>query len=535
MGPAQAVRHGLCTTALKGFFQDCCATHEQRALDRSASTARRAQSLAAVVALACGLAAGCASVETADAPVSAADGDEAIAQTEWVEGAQVAMDVNGPAGETPESATQQAATAGAAATQAAAVEPPGTVAIDGSLTTRYIGRAGDGYHDQDIYTLLSAQVGDPDEDPYSAYILGRLSMDLDGDSGGEDSPFYSLEDTYDHSVNGHLYEAYVDFQDAGLDLMRAGRQTLVETPAYVRFDGATLETSPEGDDRRQYGVYGGQTVHEYESSPEGDSVFGVYVANRMWKGGRTRLDYMHLDDEQQLGSDANDLLSAQVQQNFGRDLYLKSGYSLLESEPREFDARATWTPAESGWMVQTSYYELLQSEGSLAEEIDPFYQTLQQLYPFWLSRLLVSKILDSGYSIEGGADVRRVDDSADEGEFNRDYERYHLTGTVNDWCLPGLALALTGDYWTADGSDTNSFGLDLTRELSEMVRGSIGSYYQLYKNDFLLGEERDDVRTYYAAVRYRPEKRLTWAFGFEYEDSEEGDFETLTAKATWHF
>jgi len=484
------------------------------------------------VSLGCGLTSACSSADTVEpAPAVAARGEEST-EGEWTEGGQVATEVDGGP---QDQAIEEDAEAAAPATEGEEAEGPGEIAFDGTLTTRYIGRTSGGYHDNDLYTMLGATVGDPEEDPYSGYVLGRLSQDLDGDQGEEDSPFFSLEDTYDHSLNGRLYEAYVDFHDAGLDLLRAGRQALYETPAYVRFDGAALETAQAGDDDHAFGAYGGRTVHEYQSSPEGDAVYGGYASNSLWKGGRTRLDYMHLEDEQQLGNEQNELWAAQVQQAFGREVHLKSGYSWLEGAPREFDARATWVPDETGWLVQGSYYELLQTEGSLAEELDPFFDTLQEFFPFSLSRVLLSKTFEEGYVLEGGADVRRVDDSEDEGEFNRDYERYHLTGTVEDFAVEALALSLTGDYWTSDGSDTNSWGVDLTREMSDELRASIGSFYQLYKNDFLLDEEREDVRTVYVSVRYRPEKHLTWGLGLEHEDSDIGDFNTLTARSTWHF
>lgn len=514
-----------------------------------ASRRHRALGRAALAALVCALVGACAADDTLDEPVSSVP-EGGATQTEWSEGGQVSTEVVGTEAAQPDAQEEPAQQAVHDAVtdrrgepfpepewaQPADEEPapPGTLAVDGSLTTRYIGRWSGGDHDNDIYSLLSAQIGDPEHDPYTGYILGRVSKDLDG-SAGENSPFASLEDTYDNSLNGRLYEAYVDFNDAGLDLLRVGRQALYDTPAYVRFDGVAAATEPGGSDRHQIGVYGGQTVHEYESSPDGDSVVGAYVANSMWKGGKTRVDYMHLEDEQQLGSDNNDLWAAQLQQAVGREVFLKGGYQLLENEPREFDARATWTPTDSGWVVQGSYYELMQTEGSLAEELDPFFDTLQQYFPYSLSRLLLSKTFDAGYSLEGGADLRRVDDAQDEGDFNRDYDRYHLTGTVEDFCVPDLTLAVTGDYWTSNGSDANSMGFDLTREFSQTFRGSFGSYYQLYKNDFLLDEERQDVRTYYVAVRYKPEKRLTWGLGFEHEDSDVGDFDTLTARSTWNF
>ena len=45
-----------------------------------------------------------------------------------------------------------------------------------------------------------------------------------------------------------------------------------ETPEWVRYDGVQVETEPGGSGRQVYGFYGGQTVHYWESSPEGDGL-----------------------------------------------------------------------------------------------------------------------------------------------------------------------------------------------------------------------------------------------------------------------
>jgi hypothetical protein len=68
------------------------------------------------------------------------------------------------------------------------------------------------------------------------------------------------------------------------------------------------------------------------------------------------------------------------------------------------------------------------------------------------------------------------------------------------------------------------------------VRASLGSYYALFKNDFLLGTDRQDVRTYYLSLKYIVDPRLTWSLGVDHEESSDVDnFDTLTAKATWRF
>jgi hypothetical protein len=57
----------------------------------------------------------------------------------------------------------------------------------------------------------------------------------------------------------------------------------------------------------------------------------------------------------------------------------------------------------------------------------------------------------------------------------------------------------------------------------------------LFKNDFLLGTERQDVRTYYVLLRLRQDPRLSWSFGYDYEDADIDDFQSLTVKASWRF
>ena len=43
----------------------------------------------------------------------------------------------------------------------------------------------------------------------------------------------------------------------------------------------------------------------------------------------------------------------------------------------------------------------------------------------------------------------------------------------------------------------------LSREMSEKLKLSFGSYYSLYKYDLFLVSERDDVRTYYLRLRWK--------------------------------
>ena len=132
-------------------------------------------------------------------------------------------------------------------------------------------------------------------------------------------------------------------------------------------------------------------------------------------------------------------------------------------------------------------------------------------------------------------DVRLVSDSGDVGEFNRDWERYYVTTTLNDLPAQHLALSLTADRWDDDDRDTSSFGADLSYDADERWRGALGTYYSLYKYQLLEFDEREDVRTYYARASYELSARLELELLYEFEDDDLDTYNTLRLGARWQF
>ena len=98
--------------------------------------------------------------------------------------------------------------------------------------------------------------------------------------------------------------------------------------------------------------------------------------------------------------------------------------------------------------------------------------------------------------IDAGFDMRRVTESGNVGDFNRDWERHYTTATLHDLGAEGLALSVTADRWNGDDNDTSSLGADVSYA-EDRWRACVGSYYSLYKHELLELAERDDVRTYY--------------------------------------
>jgi hypothetical protein len=407
--------------------------------------------------------------------------------------------------------------------------PPGFV--HGSLSMVYRDRGTGSERDRDSYALLDLEMGNEDKDPWTATIVGRVNNDF-GDDGGK---FASPESTFASNLTAQLYEAYVALRDVpSMEIVALGRQEQVETPAWVRYDGASLVTSPGGSGKQSFGFYGGQTVHFWESSPEGDALIGGWWVDHPWKGGRARLDWMHIEDDTITGSPENDLYAVQLKQDVAESTRVQGDYSWLGGTPRDRRLAAIWNDAETDMLVQGSYYELLSTQFELTEELDPFSPTLFAQFPYRQTAVVASKSWDDDFDLDGGVDVRRVTDQSDVGDFNRDFERYHVTGTRHHVFTDKLSLGLTGELWDSGGTSQQSWGLDATHEWSRL-RASLGTYYALFKNDFFSGEERDHVRTWYAALRYLTVSRTTWTLGYDLEDTSEGNFHTVRLGAIWRF
>lgn len=405
------------------------------------------------------------------------------------------------------------------------------VPVHGSLWTRLRGRRTNDAEDLDLYTTLNLDVGDEKRHPYTAHVGGRLWWDV----GGSGSIFSGLEDTHDGDLTGKLYDAYVDAHEVdSLEVLRLGRQQLWETPEFVVFDGVRVETEALGPGI-ELGAYGGLPTHFYESSSSGDLVAGVFGRARPWKGGRVRLDWMHLEDEYRLGSYDNDLLGVNVWQTLGKQLTLEGEYTRLEERDRDARLTANYVDRASDLSLQVSFYRLLEEQRDFALAADPFFASLQELSPYSQVGLLASKAVTESLDLDVGVDVRRLDDSSDEAEFNHEFEHYFANASFSDLGRDDLSLTLTADYWEDDQQDVSTWGADLTHQIDAELRGSLGSYYSLYKYDLFLDSERDDVRTYYLKLRWERSKALRWDAAIEYEDDDLEEYTTMRLGARWTF
>jgi hypothetical protein len=443
----------------------------------------------------------------------------------------------GPAGPSVGAAVSPSSPVGAAETPSDVPAPePSPAWIRGTLQSRFIQRWTADDSDLDLYEVLALDFGDEQNDAWTGHTTARLAWDLDGPS----SLYGSLEDTEDGPVDVQLYDAYAETHDRGAwSDIRLGRQFLYDTPAVMWFDGAFAQTKEYGGPRWTTGVYGGATVHEWESAHSGDWVGGLFGEVHATKWTKLRADWLHVEDETLLAAHQNDLLGLALFHDEGGRLRWDARYSRLEDNDRDASVGATWFDVDRGFTFQATHYRLLQAQQSLALELDPFFNQLLTLYPYDETRLNATKSIGAHVQLLGGIDYRHVADSADQGPYNHDFDREFLTTTF-DKLLPGeLTVSLTGEVWNGDDSDIQTWGADLSRQWKtsskRLVEVNLGSFYSLFKFDPFAGSESENVRTYYTSLRYRMSDTHTLLLRYEHEDQDIGNFDSLRWGWSWRF
>jgi len=99
----------------------------------------------------------------------------------------------------------------------------------------------------------------------------------------------------------------------------------------------------------------------------------------------------------------------------------------------------------------------------------------------------------------------------------------------------GLDLGAIGEVWVSDGSDVETWGLDLERSFGAELDAALGTIFALYKFDSATEEERENVRTWYLRLRWKSSKSTTFDAEYDFEDADGTDFHTLRLGGTWRF
>lgn len=376
--------------------------------------------------------------------------------------------------------------------------------IQGTLTLRYRYRATSTDSDSDLYQFLTLSYGDPQKDAYTAALSARFAEDLDGNQSVRGYyPFTSLDDSYRSSATQRLYAAYLEARppDSGITV-RAGRQTLEDVPEAVLMDGALVRL--QVGSHVQLSMFGGIPVNLFESSPQGDAMYG---ASAEWipdpsLPGRYRVEYLHITDNNLFGLHKDNLIGISMDEGAGIFRF-HARYTLLEGTSHDLVARLSGSFPDAGFLVDfQGTYNFHQVE-ALSYALDPFASFMMALEPYVDLVARASKSFGEIVAVDASFTSRQLIRQGVETTYNHAFKRVEVTPKLLNWPLPGITVSLSGDFWDSSAATFSTLGGDVSWALHRDIVLSAGSSYALYSIDAFTGEEHDRVRLYTASLRWK--------------------------------
>lgn len=417
--------------------------------------------------------------------------------------------------------------------------------VHGRLSLKYRLRwqvSKDGHaSDNDLYQVLSADIGNRKKHLITAHFSLRVSEDLDGEHNSSGGFVYdSLQDSYSSRVHGDVYYAYAELHRVlFIESARVGRQTLDESPVVFHFDGARVDTMEwKKVFSLQAGAYAGIPVHYYESSWRGDSIYGAWVQAKPWTGARFRAEYTRIRDAFKGGTQRDELACFSGWQTIGDVFTVHARYSLLEGRSRDHLLRGDLYVADWDFRVNASWYRLYHTTKLTSLDTDFFTWTLHSYFPYDQFQLLVAKGFAKHINLQAGAELRAVSPYDEEGPGNRSFQRYFFSPGILDWPINGLSASATLEYWNVKHSssgDQKSAGFEVSYKGKHGLKLTAGSSFALYKYDVYEDLEREHVQTYYAKVSYSPWKPLKFELGYQLEKNDRDDFHQVKLAVSYTF
>lgn len=416
----------------------------------------------------------------------------------------------------------------------------GSLVLSGDVSQKYRFRTTSTKSDQDLYGYLNLDGRLPGEGPegqraYSSLnfnLQGSYNFDIDSFQGGDQQsgsffPFFDITNTYQERLQGWIYSAYVELEELKpLDILRFGRQQMYREHG-ILFDGARARTKRWNT--LALDVYGGIPTHLFESSPRGDAFGGAGVDSALLPGLVVGADYFYMRDERDRGlPDSVD------------NVYLTRGTYQANQEWR-IDASASWVDTRDRLQQILATYNSLDwgLTGSLraarqngvadfeSSAISPYVLVQGTYAPYYQFTLDLHQPIGEKFGVGGGADIRQLEDSDDEGLYNHSFRNFYLQGDAAElW--PGSRLSVRGDLWdTVGGDDLHSVGFEFEQKAFDFLRVRLGTSFSLYRIDLFTGKERERDRVYYARLRWTLARGLELDTDYQYERDSITEYHTL--------
>lgn len=406
--------------------------------------------------------------------------------------------------------------------------------FSGSLSDRFRLRTTGGESDTDNEARLILNVGDVTEQRVTGHLQAGVIFDLNGIQGDS---FDGIYDSFGSNTVGRLYYAYLNVDKTfPFETFRFGRQHNYDFESFY-FDGAFFDLMPF------YGfklsAYAGKPVHLYENQfgwDNGDFLVGSALTWTPVEKVRFRFDAAYLRDEVSAfrttqGDQGDTLLGATVWIDPLKNWDLYGRFTSFADQVRDLSFATSVKFPEEDLRIKAKVYRLLQSYDVRVPELDIY--GIAGTYQEYTDLMLdVMKGLGKHFSLNGGFSWRLLDSTQTASAFNHGYKRGYLTVNTDDVPIKDLSLSATADYYHGEDNvlRNNYFGGSFyasKKFLKKKLVTTVGTAYYLYRFNFAIGNESNDVQTLYARVEAKLSKKLKLKTDYEYEHNSLNSFHTF--------
>ena len=155
--------------------------------------------------------------------------------------------------------------------------------------------------------------------------------------------------------------------------------------------------------------------------------------------------------------------------------------------------------------------------------------TLGVYSPFHLINLTAYRGYGDRFGTSIGFETRWMDDSDEENDLNREYDRYFLSVEAWNVIWPGLTVTAMVEFWDANGSeDSLAMGIDAKKDITDRLTAAAGFYFSQYRLRSTFGSTSfsEDIETpeAYGSLKYKLREDIDLAARYQIED--ESDFGT---------
>lgn len=378
--------------------------------------------------------------------------------------------------------------------------------LSGSLSCKYLLRADDQESDHDLRNTLHLEMRHIVPDALHFNMQAALISDFAGDQYRRTLPSATLRDVYDGydtPVQGRLYQAYFTLENviSSESRVRLGRQEYYLDRAYY-FDGVSAEIRLHPD--VQVVALGGVANYADKGPKVEDWLLGCGLEISPWSGGELSFHYLHLDENAKSEGLNDDVYLLKARQKLSEYVRLDGYFSAFAEKTGEVDVKVDFVYPDWDLQLQLAGHVLINRLYKMTTGFDTYTGFMTTEQPYQQLDVNIGKGIGKSWHVQAGYSGRRLDNDRDYGPFNREYSRFYATVSASDWPQSKLSASLSGEAWLADGGNT-FYGVDaeLSYRASDYFKASAGVDYALYKYGYYYQDEKTDVYTLFAKLRYK--------------------------------